>query len=770
MPDTFGTVFPSVWCNEFDGGRQWVTALGHKKEDYSDPLFISHIVGGLQWALAKKESQASIAGKGEWISFDNPQTVPNTWMIFRKDIVLDEVPSQLTANIAVDSKYWLWINDRLVVFEGGLKRGPARNATYYDEVEIAPYLTEGDNTIAVLVWHFGKNSFSHANSGVCGLFFEAISPTVEILSDRTWRGGVYDAYEDTGAPFPNYRLSESNIRFDARKAIKNWNKKIFDGRLSPASLSGSISDTPLGQLVKRPIPLWKDYGLAAYPDVRQSGDTLKCTLPYNCHITPYLKVRASAGQTIHMLTDNYTGGSANNVRAEYITCEGEQEYENLGWMNGHEVWYVVPEGIEVLELKYRETGYDTEFSGRFHCNDEFFNELWKRSARTLYVTMRDTYMDCPDRERAQWWGDVVNELGEAFYSLSPSSHQLALKGIYELMNWQRSDGVIFSPCPAGNRNQELPLQMLASVGWYGFYTQYFYSADSSFVPVVYDRVRRYLHDVWKTDNDGLVIERPGDWNWGDWGKNVDIGVLTNCWYYLALKAEQSFALQMGKTEDARQAAAMMRKIEENFDTRFWTGSAYRSPDYKGETDDRSQAMAIVSGLASKSKYPALLKVLQKEYHASPYMEKYVLEALFVMNEPEFALERMKKRYSSMLKYAQYTTLFEGWGIGAEGFGGGSINHAWSGGPLTLLSQKVCGVEPTSPGFRTFRVAPQMGDLTEAEASFESVNGEIKVSVMRSGKRYTIRLTVPENSSAEVIFPNGKSVNVSAGDHILHSTN
>lgn len=28
-------------------------------------------------------------------------------------------------------------------------------------------------------------------------------------------------------------------------------------------------------------------------------------------------------------------------------------------------------------------------------------------------------MDCPDRERAQWWGDEVNELGEAFYVLDP---------------------------------------------------------------------------------------------------------------------------------------------------------------------------------------------------------------------------------------------------------------------------------------------------------------------------------------------------------------
>ena len=64
--------------------------------------------------------------------------------------------------------------------------------------------------------------------------------------------------------------------------------------------------------------------------------------------------------------------------------------------------------------------------------------------------MRDNYMDCPDRERAQWWGDEVNELGEAFYALDPRGWQLAVKGIYELMNWQRPDGIIASPVPSAN--------------------------------------------------------------------------------------------------------------------------------------------------------------------------------------------------------------------------------------------------------------------------------------------------------------------------------
>ncbi len=76
--------------------------------------------------------------------------------------------------------------------------------------------------------------------------------------------------------------------------------------------------------------------------------------------------------------------------------------------------------------------------------------------------------------------------------------------------------------------------------------------------------------------------------------------------------------------------ALMKRISDSFDAQYWTGSAYRYPDDKKQTDDRAQAMAVVSGLASPDKYPALFENFKKEHHASPYMEKYVLEALFQM--------------------------------------------------------------------------------------------------------------------------------------------
>lgn len=104
------------------------------------------------------------------------------------------------------------------------------------------------------------------------------------------------------------------------------------------------------------------------------------------------------------MSDNYLvyNGGDNYLRCEYIAREGLQSYENLGWTNGHKIYYVLPKGAEAVELKFRETGYDTEFTGEFECSDPLYNKFWKKALRTLYLTMRDTYMDCPDRERSQW--------------------------------------------------------------------------------------------------------------------------------------------------------------------------------------------------------------------------------------------------------------------------------------------------------------------------------------------------------------------------------
>ena len=707
--------------------------------------------------LNVEELEADYLWKAQWIGTDVGTDTVNTWINFRKEIDIKTISDKpIIARIAVDTKYWLLINGKMVVFEGGLKRGPTPKDTYYDKVDITSYLKKGKNTFAVLVWYFGKDGFSHKSSGKSGLLFDVQTDAFNILSDATWKTWLHPAFTETNAPHPNYRLPESNVAFDARTGNFDFIQPNFDDIAKPnAIVYGTVPTTPWNQLVQRPIPQWKNFGLKSYntnltfPFI-STGDTLKLALPYNAQITPYFELDAKEGLLIEMLTSNYRGGGPPNVRAEYTTKQGVQSYESFGWMNGETIYYIIPKGVKILDLKYRETGYNTEFTGNFECDDDFYNRLWQKSLRTLYVTMRDNYMDCPDRERAQWWGDVVLESGEAFYALSPSSNLLVKKGILELANWQRPDSTMYSPIPAGNWHQELPTQMLSSIGTYGFWNYYWHTGDKSTLEKVYKNVEKYLA-LWKLNDNGTVIARKGGWTWGDWGGNKDMPILFNTQYYMALDSYYRMSELLGKTENASPTKSKMEQFKKDFNTEFWNGTAYRSSEYQGETDDRSQGLAVVSGLADTEKYHAILKILKVEKHASPYMEKYVLEALFQMGYSEEALQRMQERFSTMVNHPDYSTMWEGWGIGAKGFGGGTTNHAWSGGGLTLLSQYVAGVYPTSAGYDTFQIKPQLGFLEKVKAVVPSVKGNIEVEIDATNG-YGLKLKIPENTKAKIYVP------------------
>jgi hypothetical protein len=368
-------------------------------------------------------------------------------------------------------------------------------------------------------------------------------------------------------------------------------------------------------------------------------------------------------------------------------------------------------------------------------------------------------MDCPERERAQWWGDMVNESGEAFYALSPSASTLTKKGILELINWQRSDGTIYSPVPEGNYDRELPGQMLASIGYYGFWNYFMNTGDKETIASVYDGVKRYL-DVWQIKDNGTLVEREGGWYWGDWGQKIDKQLLFNAWYYLALKAYANMSELLGNESELTSTRDELEAFKESFNTVFWDGKGYRTANYEGEYDDRAQALAVVSGLADKKKYPALLEIFKSSFLASPYMEKYVMEALFVMDEAEHGLERMKKRFWKMVEESEYTTLYENFGGGEDRAGSGTNNHAWSGGGLTLLSQYVCGLYPLEPAWKIFQVKPQPGFLKSAATGNETIAGRIDVKIDQNKSHSTINLSVPVGTQAIVCLPvDRKSVKV-----------
>ena len=52
-----GDKHPMSWYHDFDGGRSFYTELGHTDESYSDPLYLKHLLGGIQYALGNKKME-----------------------------------------------------------------------------------------------------------------------------------------------------------------------------------------------------------------------------------------------------------------------------------------------------------------------------------------------------------------------------------------------------------------------------------------------------------------------------------------------------------------------------------------------------------------------------------------------------------------------------------------------------------------------------------------------------------------------------------------
>lgn len=688
-------------------------------------------------------------GVGPWVGVQVPGSgVPsNLWTCWRKSFELKSVPKEAPTRIAVDSKYWLWINGKIVVREGSVKRGPNPQDTYFDLIDLAPYLKTGRNQIALLAWYFGKEGFSHKSSGLPGMLFELQAGEQRVISDTTWKELPHPAFGQHPQT-PNFRLAESSVMFDARADIADWTAVDFDDQSwrTPQD-HGLPPAAPWNRLWQRSIPQWKDFGLKPYvnaKDLPKQGGTqaIVAKLPYNAQFTPWLKIKAPAGLTIRMRTEN----AASEIFADYITRDGVQEFETPAWMSGHAAVYEIPAGVTIIGLAYRESGFNTEFRGHFECDQEFFNQLWGKCERTLYINMRDTFFDCPDRERAAWWGDIVIQLAQVFRTFDTRSHALVRKCMYNLANWQRPSKTFFSPIPAGNWDKELPQQMLATVSKYGFWTYYLHTGDKKTIADLYPHVRDYL-SIWQLDGDGLIVHRSGEngWDWADWGENVDIRMLDQAWYCLALEGAANMAEVLALPEEAKNYRQMREGIIAATNRKFWNGKAYRDTGYNGATDDRAQGMAVVAGIAGPDRYEAIQAELAQSFHASPYIEKYILEALFLMDQPDLALQRMQKRYQEMVDSETSTV----WELFSRA---GTLNHAWTGGPLELLARYSAGVVPTSPGYDTMMVKPQLGGLKKIVTGFDSVKGRVELKIAAAPNNFHLHLESPAQTSTTVCVP------------------
>src|SRR4051794_22664191 len=60
---SMGADHPISWCQNFEGGRSWYEGAGHVDSSYTDPLFLAHLLGGIEWTAGVVE------GGGNCVTF-----------------------------------------------------------------------------------------------------------------------------------------------------------------------------------------------------------------------------------------------------------------------------------------------------------------------------------------------------------------------------------------------------------------------------------------------------------------------------------------------------------------------------------------------------------------------------------------------------------------------------------------------------------------------------------------------------------------------------
>lgn len=487
----------------------------------------------------------------------------------------------------------------------------------------------------------------------------------------------------------------------------------------------------------------KDYGLKPYlrtsqvlPHVQERVWKLVCKLPYNCQFQPWIEVEAPAAETVKF--------NSTNPLVLYLTptesCHtqtGVHAYEAKNWISGEGAIYTIPPGVTVKSVKYSETGYNTSVAGSFECNDEDFNILWRKAARTAYLCMRDHFYDCPDRERVGFWGDGTPELDQCFYIFDSASHKLC------------KDLVLRKLEPTF-----YPGQHLEFLGEYGLWFYYLQTGDLASIASVYESTKAFLLDTYKF----------GDPNtWFDWGNDSkDTSVIETCFAYIDLGSLRKMAIATGHTADLGTIDARLESIRSSFDSRFWKGQFYQSSDVQAP-DDRANAMAVNAGLADRSKWDSIYQnVLATTRNASCFFDRWVFEALCKMGRQKEAMLRMVSRYRTMID-CPVTTLWEHydrwWASWLNAFDeGSSLNHGWNP-PALLLSKEITGVRPVDPGWSTFEVMPKEAFLTSIAAVVPSVKGRVEVRIRKTSHEYAMDLDAPAGTSAIVGIPRGSFSNL-----------
>lgn len=227
---------------------------------------------------------------------------------------------------------------------------------------------------------------------------------------------------------------------------------------------------------------------------------------------------------------------------------------------------------------------------------------------------------------------------------------------------------------------------------------------------------------------------------------------------------------LGKKEDAKRYGELAGKIRKAYN-RYLIG-----PD--GEIQRGHQAAyirALALDLADEEKKPLVIKQLRRELEEADYhLNTGFLSTVYLL--PTLCENGLVEEAYRILEQTSLpgwlhpvtlgaTTIPENW----DGFDRfrDSFNHYSFGAVCQFLFEYTAGIRPSfeGPGFRKFRLEPVVGgSLTWAKASYQTQYGTITSSWERKEGRFRYQCSVPEDTKAELVLPDGQRKTLGPGQY------
>ena len=752
-------------------------------------LVLSALIGGLSAAVAAPvAAQMPDPWEATWIV--HPEAPADSFGVFhfRRDFQLAAAPERFLVHVSADNRYRLYVNGTEV------SSGPARGDLMhwnYETVDLAPHLRPGANTLAAVVWNWGRYRPVAQISYRTAFVLQGEDDAAVVSSGPEWRvhwNRGYSPLPVTGDDVRGYFAAAHGEIVDARAypwgwedvqgTVADWQPAMpFAFRAGTEGGALPRGSHPYGeaggwQLVPRPIPPMEEWPqrLASVRRaegvplderfLRGEGDlvvpantraVLLLDQGYNTNAYPVLVTSAGADASVTLtyseaLVDaegvkgtrnEVEGKTIHGIRDRFILDGGEQRhFRTLAFRTFRYMQLEIQTAEEPLRLHDLHgifTAFPFEEKGSFSSEEEWLGEMWEINWRTARICAWETYFDTPYYEQLQYVGDTRLQALISLYVAGDD--RLMRNSIDQFAHSIIPEGITASRYPS-ELGQYIPPYSLVWVTM--LYDHWLHRGDAEYVRRYLPAARGVLAWYERHLDDSGLLGPMYWWNYVDapaFDRGVPPGaedgnsaVITAQFAY-TLRLAAALEQGVGDAAFAARADSLADALGTALRAQAWDDDRGLFADTP-ERDSFSQhvnAFAVLADLLPPMEQAEVMRRLEAD---SAVVQPNFYFRFYVDEALRHA--GLAERYVPRLEPWREMVALGLTTTPEQPDPTRSDSHAWTAHPNYGLLATVLGVRPATAGFETVRIAPAPGPLRRIEGVVPHVGGEIEVKLERSG--------------------------------------